>query len=258
MATNLLILYPDIPFRSTITSDRLTTGSDAAYGVTGARAQIVWEAAAGTTLSTIYDLGAGVTALPNVVAVAGLNQLLAAAARDSVTTAQVGVYGDDNDAFSSADTDTADVTTASLVGPEALDYVRFVTFETAYRYWRVSLGAAGITQRLSYSKIFLGSYFDMGRDPVHASEFEIRRAGRQYFAAPERNIGLEWQEITDANKTAFMNLAQQRDLMTFFLYDQGDALFDGDKLLYCSLIDATYQTSGRNRWNISATFRVEP
>lgn len=256
MATNLLILYPDLPLSaSTITTDTLKTGSDAAYGVTGSRALIVQESAAGTTITTDYDLGAGITDAPNFVAVIGANMALQLAAKDSLTEANVNVYGDDNSSFTSPDSDTAAITSASLLGPRLQDYARLVTFATAYRYWRVQIGNASASQAFMYSKIFLGSYFDMGRDPIYPPIRQHMPVAKGFRAHPDNTIMLSWRGISDASKKSFAALSAQRDMMSFILWDQGDVLFDGDTLLYCQMTDASFITSGRNRWDIEATFR---
>jgi hypothetical protein len=217
MATNLLIAYPDIQYRSTVLAYTADTINGPYYNMhTGPRNYLYIANAAATSATFDFDLGVGITANPNYLILARIDLC----SRQIPTTFSVSMQGSTTAGFGSVESQTPVFGTANLVGPSNQDYIYGVSvpYSQAYRYWRIyfNYGATNVTT--AFSKLFFGNAFDFGRDPVYP-----RILKRQTSAAGNRRSGylytLTWQGITDATRqTFFTNVYKNKDFAPVFLY----------------------------------------
>lgn len=251
--TNCLLLYPDIPARflgSSIREPVAATGYNAKNVASGGRAEEFRAASATRQTVWEWDVGVSLTAQPNYFALcrADLNYYaqylpvsytIAGAADAAFTGASIvsGLYGP-----------------ASLVGNAAEDFIQSVSFDTAQRYWRVTLSTTdAVTQQIG--KIFLGNYFDFGREPVltdYAESFEYKSATMR---RPPRRFNLTWRGISNAKKQDFIDkITAYQDANSVIVWDQGDDILPNVTAAHCRITETRIVSVNYNNNNITVYF----
>ena len=250
MATNLKILYPDIPFRAGISAvSSELDGNEAQRTILGDRWRL-WRAEAADSAFTIdYDLGVGVTASADYFLAALVSRQVAPYS-DAVFYLQGGSSSPATNVIGyvqpSVDT---------MYNPEAEDGIATFATSTAYRYWRVNIESPTVSDFLPYaSKFFFGTAFDMGRDPIYGAAWQ-REYGSRGNRRARYTIDLDYEGITNAVRTSFIDkILKWRDVSPIFLYDAGDLIFHGFKLLHVKITDCRISPRNAHSSDISLSF----
>lgn len=273
MATNLLILTPDIPasaisfinYASTLASSPNETEDYYFYNTfRGERFQTWAGGYSDTEHSGIYDLGSGQTKTANFIVLAKLDYLQSL--YPGVDVSYSLMTSSDDITYGYADVGT--LSGLTLLGPEANDYAKVFTTSSAYRYWRIRLSAASSFQH-KIGKIYFGTATDLEQDP---ETYKITRvfpddavfttdSGARHLARTANSkyrLEIQWTGITDAKVKEFVdNVWAKRHSTPVFLYTQSyHDILDNQRLLHCKLIEATIDNiNGIPDYNnISATF----
>ncbi len=249
MTSNIVLLYPDIPFRSVQFS---SDGVDTLNLVTGSRSDLLVNETPGTSNASHWGLKEDEVANADYICIARLDIPIGADSAD-VT---VRVKGDTDPTFAVSDTFTDTVGAGDLVGPQLEDYIAEIpggTFTVDYPNWRVQIETTDAIQ-FKYSKVYLGRWFDFGRDPVfpERSAFETRG---NFSRLNNQTISLEWEGIGPAVKTDFSEKIDRfKDMSPVFVYDRGNCVLDGQKLLHCQIQDVRYSVDDNENYNIRVAF----
>ncbi len=275
--TNLLIGYPDIPRAATrirassgASGDVFTTGTETTFSNTkpfynilrGPRSQFAHVSTAASSFQFFYDVGPSTTKSADFLIVSMLNQLLYAGSTIDMELKS----GDDGlTTGMSAVSSVADISAATLYGPESNDY--YVTFatSTARRYWQVSFDkTAGSNFRLALNKVYFGTQFDMGIDPetVRMSREPdgdpsfITASGTQYLARvgkPRYAFDITWLGVSDDKVRDFDRyIAAYAHHTPVFLTTATDhSNLDGQRIVHCNLASYSTRPGGyRVDWNV--------
>lgn len=259
MATNLLLLYPDIPQSATRKITYTNSTSEAPYddddspflnSFRGERYQF-WKSDRTATKSEHngrYDLGSTVTKSVNFCVLSRLDILRALSAS---TTIDFKLQSSSDDSTYTDRHTITDITTATLKGPWANDYATTFTATSAFRYWRAKfVKSTGSNFDHTIGKVYFGTALDLGRDPVPVS-IERHKRGNIGFTTsggilypgrinnPTYELRMRWEGVTDANvQTFYENIARKIHTTTFFLYTQGPHnMLDGHQCLHVKMDD---------------------
>jgi hypothetical protein len=244
------LFYPDIPLRSTITSDGgSSTGFPIENTIAGDRGLLAQYGAAAANPGIFYDLGSGVTASVDFLAVArgdmqyklnasGYFELRA----DSSLSATLGnqiLY-------------QTPITT--LKGPRNEDFYITGTASTAYRYWEFRPGTTSGTVQPYLSKVMFGTAFDFGRDPNYPvnQRLTYRQRGDR---APSYSFDFTFSGVTNTVRSNFISkILAYKDVSSVFLYDRDDLILNGYKILHSRLtnISVTPKTASYNEISFTA------
>jgi hypothetical protein len=223
MATSLLIAYPDIPVSAMTWKAEVagvTTPMEEEYPVEslfyGERSNYAIVDGNVSSLDIQFDLGAGFTKAVDHLILGGVDGLIT----NLVTKA---VVQGSTDASSWVDQmgTNADFLTRTLSGPDSNDVVFTQAFNdtiaasplTAYRYWRLRL-ASSIGSTMPFSKLYFGTFFDMGEDPesydweVISDDVDTWRYPRGHVIMSKstharHRFTITWNGITDAKAASF-------------------------------------------------------
>jgi hypothetical protein len=261
MATNLLLSFPAIPDDAlTITSSASLNENTTLRSVcSGYRKTLVATASDQTSWTIDFDLGASNTQAVDHVAIARADSLQA-----DVT--QLLVRRSSNGTTWTAEHTDASFASATLRGTKAQDYFEEIATSSAYRYWRIDYTSSA--SRLIHSKIHLGEFFDIGRDPEDlmidipsiTSTFEAGDGTEYQSRVVEqlRSIKVIWKGVTDANAESFMNKARDHRKRFCYLYAQSDtSVLDGFKCIHCEIDPKSVRREPiSNNWNlVGAVFK---
>lgn len=232
---NFAILFPDIPFRSNF---YVQEGTGATNIIAGSRNAILEESSVGSTTIQQFDLGEGVTDIPDAIAIARADMTV----NQDTSDILISVFGSAND-FVGEEGEQFLVGVDELMGPNSEDWASDIdplSFSTPYRFWKFSITTTGgIAQ--AYSKVYLSEKFDFGgKDPIfeEISEFSTEKPGSRKQA---RKIRLTYVGVTKANKEDFVEkIYKHKDENPVFLWDSGNCVLDGEQLIYGSIMNAAF------------------
>ena len=245
--TNCLIGYPDIPKSTSLGEPSMATGYNARSVVTGSRGDHVKLVANGTTATYEWDYGANTTPAYLYVARADLVRKA-----DSAATTWT-VTGSASSSFTSPDTKTGTFNTSDLKNPRSEDLITTFTYSSAYRYWRARLTTTASIKH-EFSKIYLGSWFDFGREPV-ANVEQTRRAASKWARATAFAIRLQWRGISDSLVNSLnTKIVQYRDTNPVILYDAGDIILGGYRVIHARISDVDVQLDTYDSNSVSIEF----
>lgn len=244
MTTNLLISYPDIPFRATMsTNGTVDPDHPITNTVTGERGKRFALSTAGTWGSYLqYDLGASATATIDhlIIARASLLKQLGG------TTFQL-ISSSDGATWTEGRAGTSyDLQTKTFDGVRGEDIIFTQAYNTDYgtlagserRYWRLYFGASSALMS-TFGKVYFGTFFDFERDPIY-SLTQSRKFYRSGDRAAVFNYTFEWQGITnDKRNEFFTKIVDYADVNPVFLYDTNDLILNGYRLFHCWVRDVT-------------------
>jgi hypothetical protein len=170
---------------------------------------------------------------------------------ESITTGGllITVYGDTTSAFASPETVATRVSTADLLGVDYEDLIIPLSFAATKTYWRIKLETDNAFQH-EVSKIFMGSYFDMGVEPVvpmiNDSESTARRAAKSF------SINFEGMSATKRAEF-YSKIVSKLGVGAIFVYakDGYDEMFGGRTLVYCNIEDIRHQIVTMNNEKFS-------
>ena len=159
--------------------------------------------------------------------------------------------------------------TATLYGPDEQDYVATWNTSDAARQWWVRFDVGTMsTADFALSKLYLGEFFDIGKEPDYEPSVE-RERGFTFRAASGAetprvvsSVGyrtsLRWDGVSDAEVSAFFEDVVERaqNDRGFFLYTATvHKVLDYQRLLYCELEEARSEYVSTYDWNrVEAVF----
>lgn len=243
MTTNLLISYPDIPFRATMsTNGTVDPDHPITNTVTGERGKrFALSIAADYNANLYYDLGASATATIDHLIIARADLLKALGATniqlDSSANASVWV----NRAGTSAALQTRSfdgVRGEDLIFTQSYNNDTGTLAGSSHRYWALYFGAV-TALKSTFGKVYFGTFFDFERDPIY-SLTQSRKFYRSGDRAAVFNYTFEWQGITnDKRNEFFTKIVDYADVNPVFLYDTNDLILNGYRLFHCWVRDVT-------------------
>lgn len=262
MATNLLIGYPDIPFRAsapTVGVGVADTIYPVANIITGPRSQHFTITTAAGIIDITHDLGASLTApveyyfiaRANTLKAQGATQLLLKSSPDNVTyTSRIGT--------------TAALQTRTFTGPRGEDLMFASGLNddvlgslptSSIRYWKQFIGVASPTKKWQFSKSYFGTFFDFGRDPEAPTLSTSADTKDDQNRDPRQLITLTWRGVTNTIRNSFVStLYRYREVSPVVLYDKGDIVFHGYKTLHARIKSATITPDNTQANDITVTF----
>jgi hypothetical protein len=216
-----MIGYSDIPFFGTaLSAPTLGTDYRAADAHGGARNRTVRLAAAATSSAWEWETAGATAVLPQYLFISRADLIQK---KDSAPTGWM-VEGSDDPFFSTPDVDDGVFDLGNLAGPRAEDFIVPVTKASAHAYWRVSLTTTASFKH-ELSKIFLGSWLDLDREPIYPAEMTRGSRVAMPRAIPWR-FTLDWVGITDAKIGELTEkVLKYRDVNPVILYDSNDLVF---------------------------------
>lgn len=229
MATNLYLCYPDAQLTaSTITAPTAQdTSVSFSNTLSGDRQEIYKSDAQATSRNFDYDMGSGGDISPDYFIIARADLIRNADSADCTIT----LRGSASGGYTSPEDEALMLGSSTLFGPYAEDTILETTYSTDYRYWRLIVAT---TQSVvcQFSKLYFGNWLDLGRDPEYVSRIRKEWKGKNVRKL-KRTVTLRWRGITEAKRIAFdEKVATKSDIHPLFLYDKGDNLLDGVKLLH--------------------------
>lgn len=234
--TNLLIAYPDIPDGGIQASATTDNEKDTVFGGKARVAKL--NTSATGTVDYLYDLGSGVTATAQYLAIGRANLLQ----KSGVTTITLS-GSSDGISYSTVYTN-ASFASATLTGTNSEDF--FITFatSTAYRYWRFRADSGATDSYKPLSKIYFGTLFDLGRDPIYPV---IRTLNSVEDKTARQLITFEfnYDGITDAKKESFETyIGRFSGEHTYFIYDSSNTyVLGGYNPVYCRILSYSFNTT---------------
>jgi hypothetical protein len=260
MASNLLIGYPDIPYRATAitTTGTENTAFPLSNSISGARDDRVELAATANLPYIQFDLGASVTASVNYFFIARANLLKSALATQAILlrydgASEVSVLGTGSG-----------LQTRTFTGPNSEDLMFASGFNdqvvatipsSSYRYWRFYFGDSVLLKKWTFGKAYFGTLFDIGRNPVYGlvAQPKVRRPGNR---RPAYTFDVRWEGITDANRALFIStIASVADISPVVLWDTSDYALNGMRTLHAKMIEHEIIPTAYNTTTITAKFQ---
>lgn len=231
--TNLLWGFPDLSYTKALISHTTENISYPAENVIlGGRDRRFRTNAAATSSNIVWDAGSGTKMQPSFLILTEVHKFIDKLVVGS--TIDVDVDLDDNTGFTTPQNFTEAVGKADLLGPNNEDYYADLTTDITGpdRYARVTIDTGTDSFIHSWGKVYFGDMFDPGRDPVEVTEKKIT-VGRSQI----RRLALRYRGLTDATRTSIQSTLQaDSNYAGFFLYDPGDDILDGDRLLHVRLV----------------------
>lgn len=247
--SNLAIALPPDTYSASLFA---ATTADASYPLTnlalGPR-HLHYKASTTITVSQFdYDFGSAIT--PDFLILARADLLFKS---DSANPA-VALIGSASSSFSSPDTYSSTITSATLYGSTNEDWIYLPTVTTPRRYWRVQITTtASFAHR--FSKLYLGASLDLGRDPSFPRRV-TRGMTNVRDRAAQHMFFFDWRGITDANRYNFNTvLGKYRDVNPVFLFTRTfhDTLNEL-RVLHSELVTVESITKIRGTNHIRITF----
>jgi len=236
------LLVPTVPHATTPTSNYSTVDK---YGplntIGGAYSDTKKNASAGTLSDVRYSMTSN--RLVNYVVVSNVRGLIDSDSDDQVS---IRVYNTNDSTFQAFTVGLND-----LVGARQNEFVSEVTEKTV-NYYRVQ-AISNASYRHEVGKVFLGEYFDFGRDPT---EIIIENAKQDSnIKRRTREIRVQVEGVSPAKKTQFVKEIVPYCAKTpIFLWDKNDALFGGDVLIYARLASYKCTVNSRDVWRVEMNF----
>jgi hypothetical protein len=246
---NLLIGYSDIGFNSTAISTPTLDIGQARNLYAGSRVEAVRIQTASTTSVWSWDHGSTIT--PEFIFLARADLLRRADSAASTWT----VDGSTSNTFGTVDTKTGTFNLSDLKGPRSEDLLSTFTYSSGYRYWRFTATTTASFKH-TYSKLFLGAWLDLGRDPLYPARMRRESKAAMPRAVPW-SFELEWRGITDATLTTLSDrVLKYKDVNPVILYDPADIVLVGSiRVLHAFVTDVEIapEWPGVNRLRMSFT-----
>jgi hypothetical protein len=159
------------------------------------------------------------------------------------------VLADDNSGFSSAESQSFSIGEDDLLGIGLDDYVRSLTFTTAYRYYRITIARiTGSAITWEFSKMILNESFDPQVSPDFPITYEsINIKGARHKT---RLYEIKYTSIANDLRVEFFEKLHQFKLSApVVIYDKSSGsvlLPNSEKIAFCNLknIDYEYRSEG--------------
>lgn len=255
MTTNLLIAFPDMSTSATLTYGTAPTSGASNYDMlAGPRYLTYQRSTAGTSSVFDFDMGASATQAPNFIIIARAKMLSTQDATATVTVQSANAY------FTPIETTGALTISSFLSGPGGDDFNAgasiFTAFATPRRYWRVTIGTTNSFKH-EFSKLYLGTYFDMGFDPSYPMSVSTK-VGSSKDRKPRFTFDYNWRGVTTAKVQELrLKLLMKKDIYPVFLDDTNASyhLYTvGNKVINTWIREATITQTGHNRHDVNISF----
>jgi hypothetical protein len=219
--------------------------------VTGLRSTYWINNVASDTHTIYYYLNTGITAAPDHVIYGRLDKF--------PSNYKVKVESSTDASAWTTETTSARISTLTLIGPDATDYIVEFTASASRRYWRVRFFKdVNSDDNIYIGKIYLGNFFDWGVEP---DDYSINRipesqsnfyygAGSQKITNLEDSvyqININWLGVTDDKvKDFYDKIVKYKHINPVFLYARSVAeVLDSQTLIHCRLISCSTEQVGR-------------
>lgn len=259
MASNLLIAFPDIPFKAsyqgTITPvEAAPAGYDEGYTIAGARHKHYRRSTPNERAYITYDMGSAYTDQAEyfILSRADLVEAISTGACDITLRGST-------DNFAASDVtllSLLNITEADLVGPHLEDVIVTGALSAAYRYFRLQVLDSGNAKDWELGQIYFGQFFDFGRDPSYPRRMEQKLLARD-ARFEQLEFQFTWNGITDDKQIEFINtIYTYKEVHPVFLYSTSfDDVLAGNKLVYCKITDGVFKPGPTKDMNaITLTF----
>jgi hypothetical protein len=247
--SNLVLALPPDTYSATLFAN---TAADASYPVTNLSLtprHLHYKASANVTVSQFdYDFGSAIT--PDFLIIARADLLK----RSDSGNPAIDLIGSASSGFGSPDTYSSTITNATLYGSANEDWIYLPTVTTPRRYWRVKITTTSSFKH-RFSKLYLGSALDLGRDPVFP-----RRLSRQAASLRDRAAAntcyFEWRGIPDATRYNFNTLlGKYFDVNPIFLFTRTfHDTINELRVLHCRIVAMENITKVRGTNHMRLTF----
>lgn len=235
MATNLVILYPQIQFEGTLINDPDDDGINlAAHTINGGRRDHYKNFSAVTTSQFDY-------LYPGLISPDFYLYARADLIKDQDSgTVSVKLIGSASSTFSSPSTVSNTLSTANLYGPNSEDFLAFPVSPGSYRYWRGEI-ATTASFKHEFSKFWAGVAFDFGVDPYFPRRIQRTSTGL-VNRRPQHNFTFKWSGITNEKREEFNEKINKfRDTNSVFLATRTyHDVLNEYRLIHCWIRDARW------------------
>lgn len=247
MTTNLLIGHPDIPFEAglDVVDPAAETGFDAENVVTGDR----HEKFVSGTETTEHEVGflLATEREPNYVYIARADLIANAG------TVRLRVQLSDDGLAWGTLVDENPLSISSLVGNNNEDFFSYLGSGAGSARWFRVLATSSDNFILAFSKFYIGSLFDFGRDPVYEIARGYTTKSRKDRRA-RRVLTLTWKAITDSKRADYIDkIGQYKDVNPIVLYDTNNLILEGLETFHCQIIEESINTIWNNNNEIVLT-----
>lgn len=263
MATNLLIAYPQITIDATSVTS--SSSADTSYPIknviTGGRPNITQLATATTSSWIKFDIGASAAKTIDYLIVAKAKTLKSAGSKKVLLDGST-----DDVSYTNICGAASTFQSLSLYGPHSEDLIftsdlansasGTLPANPTYRYWRFWAAGEGTepSKKWPFSKVYFGTWFDFGRDPIYPREVTKRirtTADRNSFYV----FRFTWEGITAAKlNDAFSKFLGNSDVPVFlYTATYHDPLMD-HRLVHAVVADYSVTPVIDNTYTVSITF----
>lgn len=251
--TNLLLGYSQIGFLSATELSTPTLDGDYSanyvarnlYG--GGRPETVRLASAATSSTWSWDHGALLS--PDFLFLARADLIRR---KDTAASSWL-LEADDDGSFFIVDGDTGTFNLGDLKGPRNEDLIVELAKLPDHQYFRFTVSTTASFKH-EYSKMLMGTWLDLGRDPIYPARF-TRDATVPMPRAVPWSFSLEWRGVTDATvQTLSDRVLKYRDVNPVILYDPLDVVLPNTiRVIHAFITDAvvTPEWPGTNRVQMS-------
>lgn len=243
---NLYVSYPAIPFDAKVRAQSVTFSEDRPIGnaIYGERYQYA-SATAGASgaINAEWDLGVGFTTAVDHIIVANAYKLIAQGSTSiALDTASDGIGG----TYSNVWTD-ASFASATLRGPDSLDYITTGLSLSAARTWKFKLSGGGTTTR-EINKVYFGTAWNPGKEPSYSYNIAMPEGGKTStedggykcvrLGDGRYQVTSSWAGVTDAQAQIFFDrIAARWQTHKFFLFTTGEhRILNSLRLLHVRLL----------------------
>lgn len=250
---NLVLCYPHIPYSGSFLGSTSTGagGSPRENSIMGERGKHFALASAGTAIQVDIDLGPTTVVQPDYALVARADLIT----KRDTGTVTFNLTGSASSSFTSPETVSQVITTASLMGPRGEDFLLPTSFSGGYRYWRCQVQTTA-SFAWEISKFYFGNFFDLGRDVAYPETIQ-RVATYKGSRDPRYTFTFNWEGITDGTIFGLQStILKYRDVMPVFLYTRNyDYLLDGQKVVHAKIVDHQIKKAQYNTNSLALTFQ---
>jgi hypothetical protein len=110
------------------------------------------------------------------------------------------------------------------------------------------------TAKWAFSKLYMGSFFDWGRDPLYIAT-TTPTINNVRNRCPALKFSLRWEGVTETKVTSFIStIYRYRDINPVVLYDIADKVFFGYRTLHCRITGAQIDVSSPAYRSITVNF----
>lgn len=144
--------------------------------------------------------------------------------------------------------------TATLYGSESQDFLTTFTSAT-YTYWYFNMNSPSVSTKYPFSKLYLGSKFDFGRDPVIPRVLS-RPLSSPFQRWPLYNFSFTWKGVSAAKTyEAITWLAKTRDYQPVFLWtDSYHYILNNQRIVYARVTDFRTRPATAGTFDVSVNF----